>query len=152
MLKKLTTLKVDDNQLTSLPNTIGRWVAAHTHSISRQEVTTCTFTLCTTQIQVPVHPSAAVFLGHAHLKQTCFMMIGLCSSRHSFPFPINLDCTLLRDFDSDNVQHCDCAAQLSVASAMLYLLTALWENTDWQYFDWERCSVPEHEHESGDLD
>lgn len=24
MLKKLTTLKVDDNQLTSLPNTIGR--------------------------------------------------------------------------------------------------------------------------------
>lgn len=25
-LKKLTTLKVDDNQLTSLPNTIGRLV------------------------------------------------------------------------------------------------------------------------------
>lgn len=32
MLKKLTTLKVDDNQLTSLPNTIGRYDSTHTHT------------------------------------------------------------------------------------------------------------------------
>lgn len=84
MLKKLTTLKVDDNQLTSLPNTIGRWVDAHTHSRPwsvrpRQEVTTYTFTLYTSQIQIPAHPSAAVFLGFGSCPfktDMFFMMIG----------------------------------------------------------------------------